>query len=169
MPPKTGLREFQEQLAARLTTGDEGDAARFLGFEAAGRLWLLPAADSGELLPLAAPLHAVPLTRPWFAGLLNVRGNLYGVTDFSRFLGGDPTPRDADARLLLIGNRHPGHSALLVARSFGLCPAHDWEAQAAPGAAPWISGSFVDGQARCWERLDVCALLAAPDFLAVGI
>jgi twitching motility protein PilI len=46
----------------------------------------------------------VPLTRPWFAGIANIRGNLHAVGDFSVFCGGPPIVQNANARLLLIGS-----------------------------------------------------------------
>ena len=48
----------------------------------------------------------MPLTRPWFAGIANIRGNLHAVSDFSLFRGGAPIVQNANARLLLIGTRH---------------------------------------------------------------
>ena len=33
------------------------------------------------------PITPVPLTRPWFRGVANVRGNLYSVVDFAAFVG----------------------------------------------------------------------------------
>ena len=38
----------------------------------------------------------VPLTKPWFLGVANVRGGLYGMIDFGAFLTGRQSARAAD-------------------------------------------------------------------------
>jgi hypothetical protein len=62
----------------------------------------------------------VPLTKPWFAGIANIRGNLYSVVDLSAFIGKEATPQNTSSRLLLIGTRHGSNAALLVTRMIGL-------------------------------------------------
>ena len=51
-----------------------------------------------EVVPSPSIL-ALPLTRTWFCGLSNVRGNLYSVVDLRAFLGGPPTEIGPDCRL----------------------------------------------------------------------
>lgn len=80
-----------------------------------GARWLVNLDGSGEVLPLPS-ISIVPLMQPWFAGVANIRGTLFSVVDFSAWRGGEPTPRTAQARLLLIGQ----HSALLLRRTWGL-------------------------------------------------
>lgn len=80
-----------------------------------GARWLMNLEGSGEVLPLP-PITPVPLMQPWFVGMANIRGTLFSVVDFSAWRGGEPTPRTAQARLLLIGQ----HSALLLQRTWGL-------------------------------------------------
>jgi twitching motility protein PilI len=111
---------FRNTLAARLTTAAQGRGAlSWLGVEAGSEAWLLDLSDSGEIIQ-APQLAPVPLTRAWFAGIANIRGNLHAVTDFSVFRGGAPTPQNANARLLLIGAKHGANAALLVSRMLGL-------------------------------------------------
>ncbi len=64
-------------------------AASKLGLQVGDDRWLVDLADAGEVIPVP-PITAVPLTRPWFAGVANIRGNLYSVVDFAAFLGGAP-------------------------------------------------------------------------------
>jgi twitching motility protein PilI len=119
MAKRISLREFQSQLTARLGSAQRGETTRaLLGIES-GRgsdaFWLLDLSDSGEIVPLPAAggLLPVALTKPWFTGVVNIRGMLYSVIDFSAFRGGEPTPRNADTRKLLVGARHGINSALL--------------------------------------------------------
>lgn len=93
MAKKTSLRDFQAYLAGRLTTAAQGrSASSWLGVRAGEENWLIDLSDSGEIVQ-ALKLTAVPLTRPWFAGIANIRGSLHAVADFSVFCGGADAPQ----------------------------------------------------------------------------
>ncbi|MFA7291722.1 MAG: chemotaxis protein CheW [Rhodocyclaceae bacterium] len=166
---KGSLREFQEHLAARLTVAAQGKAsAALLGVQAGNDYWLLNLSDSGEIVPLP-PLAPVPLTKSWFSGIANIRGNLYSVADFSALRGGEPTPMNAASRLLLVGTRHGSNAALLVTRMLGLKnPETLTSVPAAEGQHPWEAEHLVDADGREWKKLNVRALLADPDFMEIG-
>ena len=111
MAKRLSLRDFQEDLSARLLSAKRGETTPpMLGFRAGARRWLLELPDSGEVVPLPT-LSPVPLTQPWFAGMANIRGGLHAVVDFAQFAGAAPTPRSDRSRLLLIGARHGINSA----------------------------------------------------------
>jgi twitching motility protein PilI len=169
MAKKISLREFQEHLAARLTSAAQGKAnLALLGVQTGQDFWLLNLSDSGEIVPLP-PLTPVPLTKPWFSGIANIRGNLYSVADFSALRGGDPTPMNAASRLLLVGSRHGSNAALLVTRMLGLKnPDSFTPSTTATDLHPWESDRLVDGDGREWKRLNVRALLADTDFMEIG-
>lgn len=168
MARKISLREFQEHLAARLSGSGGSRAAGMLGFQSGDTRWLANLSDAGEIVPLP-PLTPAPLTRPWFAGVANVRGVLYAVSDFSAFLGGEPTPRNAQSRLLLIGARHGINAALLVNRLLGLRNIDSLRAKDAdPDAPDWAHEAFADNDEQHWRKLDVARLLANERFLEIG-
>ncbi len=168
MAKKISLREFQEHLAARLTSAAQGKAsAALLGVQTGSDYWLLNLSDSGEIVPLP-PLTSVPLTKPWYAGIANIRGNLYSVADFSALRGGEATPMNAASRLLLIGTRHGSNAALLVNRMLGLKNPDQFTAVADANPHPWESGRVVDNDGREWKKLNVRALLADPEFMEIG-
>ena len=83
------------------------DAAQFarLGLLAGGQHWLVRLDDASEVVAVGA-ITPVPLTRPWFCGLSNIRGSLYSVIDLGQFLGGPPTVLTVEARLVLMRG-HP--------------------------------------------------------------
>jgi twitching motility protein PilI len=119
-------------------------------------------------------LTPAPLTKPWFAGIANIRGVLYSVVDFSAWRGGAPTPINAQSRLLLVGARHGINSALLVRRALGLRPQLQMHAagEARVGAgdtAPWLGGRFKDAQDVTWTQLRIPALLADPNYLDIAL
>jgi twitching motility protein PilI len=169
MAKRISLREFQESLVRRLAEAQSGDRRALLGLQAGNDNWLIDLADSGEILPVP-PLSPVPLTRPWFSGVANVRGTLFGVVDFSAFQQGPPIAPAGHARLLLIGAKHGINSAILVSRALGLRSKEDFEAD--PGEAdprPWVAQRLRDNQNRLWLKLDTPKLLAYPGFLDAGI
>ncbi|HMA90125.1 MAG TPA: chemotaxis protein CheW [Burkholderiales bacterium] len=170
MAKRVSLREFQENLASRLkaAAGEPASSAR-LSFEAEGTLWLLRLESSGELLPVPQ-IDRVPLTRTWFLGVANVRGMLFGVTDFSAFIAGAPTRRGSDNRLLLVGQPHGINAALLVTRLTGLLNLAEFEpleTQGGPGEQ-WVERAWRDRDGRAWRELDTGKLLAHRDFLDVA-
>lgn len=180
MATRISLREFQQSLSERLVSARRGEGGRaLLGVESGGEElpggshWLIDLADSGEVVPLPHLTHA-PLTKPWFAGIANIRGALYSVVDFSAWRGGAPTPVNAQSRLLLIGARHGINSALLVRRALGLRPQLQMHAasNARVGAgetAPWLGGRFKDAQDVIWTQLRIPALLADPNYLDIAL
>lgn len=169
MAKKGSLREFQAHLARRLAGASEQSAAGLLGIQSGADFWLLNLSDSGEIIPLT-PLTSVPLTKPWFAGIANIRGNLYSVADFSAFQGKEPTPQNPSSRLLLIGTRHGSNAALLVTRMLGLRNIEDLTpAPADPEPAPWAQDAYTDNEGRRWKMLNVRQLLADENFMDIGV
>jgi len=167
---RASLRDFQEDLASRLkaAAGEAAPSAR-LSFESGDSRWLLRLDGSGEVLTVPE-VSRVPLTKDWFLGVANVRGVLYGVSDFAAFLGGQATVRGAENRLLLIGQPHGVNVALLVTRLAGLRnlselePVDDLDA-----VSPWGAEAWRDGEGRTWRELDGAKLLAHRDFLDVAM
>jgi len=170
MAKKISLREFQENLSKRLTSAKAGKASRaLLGVQAGREHWLLDLSESGEIIPLP-PLTSVPLTKPWFCGLANVRGTLFSVVDFSAFQGEETTPQNADSRLLLVGSKLGINSALLVNRTLGLRNIEQLESRhTTADQRPWVGEQFTDAQGRDWKRLNVRTLLSQANFLDIGM
>src|SRR5207237_2511987 len=99
------LRTFQQELATRLATktAAQVESSR-LGLSCGGVRWLIPLADAGEVVTVPT-IVGVPMTRRWFLGVANIRGNLYSIVDFAGFLGCDPLPPAATTRLVLFAPR----------------------------------------------------------------
>lgn len=169
MARKSSLREFQAHLAARLAGVADQRAAGLLGVQAGADYWLVGLSDSGEIIPLP-PLTGVPLTKPWFVGIANIRGNLYSVADFSAFQGKEATPQNASSRLLLVGTRYGNNAALLVTRMLGLRNIDDLTPAAAdPESPPWARDAYTDKEGRRWKMLNVRQLLGDEAFMDIGI
>ena len=95
---KLDLRAFQQELATRLAskTAAQVESSR-LGLACGGEQWLVRLADAGEVVAVP-PVTPVPHTQRWHLGIANVRGNLYSVIDFARYLGRDSTGVGAQSR-----------------------------------------------------------------------
>ncbi len=161
---RTRLRDYQAQLLARMqaASGGAGAAPSQLGLEIGARRYLVELAEAGEIVPLAPPTP-VPLTQPWYLGLVNVRGNLTGVIDFARYLDGESGEAPAaapGARLVTIAPALGVNAALLVSRVHGLRQA---------GAMMAEDGRLRDGEGNEWTPLSLAALVREERFLHIGI
>lgn len=167
MAQKTSLRDYQRDLAERLKNAGVGRSASKLGLQVGGEAWLVDLVDAGEVIPVPA-IVPMPLTRPWFKGMANIRGNLYSVVDFPAFLGRPPTAVGDQSRLLLVGERFRLAAALLVDRSLGLRNPAQLRRREGE-AAQWARAEYEDSDGRQWKELDLPQLVQHPDFLSVGV
>lgn len=169
MARRIGLREFQLSVVERLRTANTRAAlASRLGFQVAGRNWFVPLHQVSEVVPVPQTV-GVPLTRPWFRGVANVRGNLYGIVDFSQFQGGEPIGPGIERRVILISDRLVAGSGLLVSRMLGLRNPEQFNAAAKPAdAPPWVAGAYTDAGGGSWLELDLPVLAREQRFLEVG-
>jgi len=171
---KLNLRAFQQELATRLAakTTAQVEQSR-LGLACAGSQWLVRLADAGEVI--AVPTVAtVPLTRSWYLGIANIRGNLYSVIDFGGFLGHEvepPMPGSAPARLVLFGPRVGElRAGLVVNRVLGLRNLVELvRGDAASDAPAWYGARWTDREGGTWQEIDLALLAQDPGFLQVGV
>src|SRR5207237_7904030 len=135
---RVSLRDYQLALSERLQSAQAGArASSKLGLRMGGEAWLVDLMEAGEVMPVPS-ISPVPLARPWFKGVANVRGNLYSVTDFSAFVGAKAVKISEQARLLIIAERFRVGAALLVERSLGLRHADSLTPQPLAGVQPAV-------------------------------
>src|SRR6185312_6570371 len=93
--------------------------------EAGASKYLFPLGHAGEIFPWTPP-QAVPYTQPWFLGVANLRGGLYGVIELSAFAAGAAPAASAGeatsshARLVALNDLLEVNCALLIDRLVGL-------------------------------------------------
>jgi len=176
MANREALRELQSRLASRLQAArSEGVQAAWLAVEAAGNKYLFPLSQAGEIFPYAST-QGVPYTHPWFLGVANLRGGLYGVVQLSAFATGVPTALAAteaariQSRLVAFNELLEVNCALLVDRLAGLRGAEAFTASEPPGAeAPaWLGHLFTDAAGERWQEVNLQALSQQPQFLSIG-
>jgi twitching motility protein PilI len=160
------LREYQQQLIERIrATASSNATSSHLGVEAGGQRWTISLADVSEVIP-TVPLIPVPMTQTWFAGMANVRGSLYAVTDFSCFVNGTTTPTTPECRFVLLHERFRVHAALLVRRSLGLRQLLN-DADASADTTSWYGTTHSDADGGIWQELRVSMLIKDSQFLSV--
>jgi len=169
MARRGSLREFQMGVAERLrTAGTRAALASKLGFQVGADNWFVALHQVSEVIPVPSSVP-VPLTRAWFRGVANVRGNLYGMVDFSAFQGGEPIGPGTERRVVLISERLVGGAGLLVSRMLGLRNPEQFKAAERPAdAPPWLAGVYTDAGGTRWLELDLPALAREQRFLEVG-
>jgi twitching motility protein PilI len=168
-PNKLNLRAFQQELSERLKhkTAAQVDSLR-LALECGGASWLVRLGDTGEVVPCPTPV-AVPLTKPWFLGVANIRGSLYGMVDFGSFLTGEPSSRGIGARLVLLGPRFlEMRAGLVVSRVLGLRNLTDFSPSESATPRAWASRTWRDKTDMEWRELDLPRLVQDPQFLQIA-
>lgn len=168
---RTRLREFQTQLVERMQAVRSGaqENASQLGVMIGSTRWLLNLQEAGEIVSVGA-ITKVPLTRDWFLGLTNIRGNLISVIDLARFQGMAPTPIDKESRIVAFASALSFNSGLLVSRVMGLRNITDMELQ--PSSTPashWSAQRYVDRDSQVWTELNLSLIVQDPQFLHVGL
>lgn len=140
-----------------------------LGVQIGSQYWLVNLSDISEALPIPK-LTSVPLAQPWFCGVANFRGNLYGIVDFSHFLGGAPTQFGVESRLLLAHQKFAVNCGLVVSRMLGLRnPEKMQRVEIGGEAPPWVAAEYHDETGQRWLELNMQVLTGHPQFLNVGL
>ncbi len=171
MARKTSLREYQVAVAERLRTLAQrgASAASRLGFMIGDTRWVMRLNEVAEVLPVPS-ITPIPLSKSYFRGVCNVRGNLYGVVDFSAFMERAPVTPNVENRLLLLPHTVVHGSALLVSRMAGLRNAENFKLLERSSDLPaWVVNRYKDQDGNEWNELDVAALALDEKFLNVGI
>ncbi|AGU51830.1 putative type IV pilus signal transduction protein PilI [Variovorax paradoxus B4] len=176
MANRDALRAFQSRLASRLQAArTTGVAAAWLAVEAGEGKYLFPLGHAGEIFPWTPP-QPVPYTQPWFLGVANLRGGLYGVVHLSAFASGAPDNTAAteaarmQSRLVALNELLEVNCALLVDRLAGLRGAEAFTASEPPDAqAPvWLGHLYTDAAGERWQEVNLQALSQQPEFLSIG-
>jgi twitching motility protein PilI len=175
MANREALRELQTRLASRLQAArSEGTAVRWLAVEVGGSHCLFPLAQCGEIFPWT-PVQPAAYTQPWFLGVANLRGGLFGVVDFARFMADVvPSARTdtplSECSLLSLNAGMDVNCALLVSQLSGLRGPESFTASQAPLAdAPAYFGRvYTDAAGLAWQEVNLLALSQLPSFLSIG-
>ena len=166
---RQALREFQRELVERTQrarVGNNSEQMR-LAVQAGDQQLLLDIAHAAEVIAYEG-VKRVPHTAVWFLGLINCRGRITGVMDFSGFLGHPVKPLQDSDRLLVLSDALEVACAVRVSRVTGLVSLSDFSMQSKSADEPaWVRSVFVDRESRTWRLLDLPLLMGDPKFLDV--
>lgn len=175
MADKDALRALQTRLAERMQqVRGETPRLSWLAVSCAGLGLLLPLQQAGEIFSLA-PVLPVPHTQPWFAGVVNHRGNICTVVDMARFLGlraaDETSPGPDQARLIALNQAMAVNCALLVDRLEGL--RHEVDMTSLDPGDNALRPAFArecwrDAAGRVWQELNLAELTRHPQFLTIA-
>lgn len=168
---RTRLREFQAQLVERMQAARSGVETRInrLGVMIGPNRWLLDLQEAGEIVSVGT-ITKVPLTKDWFLGLSNIRGNLISVVDFAQFQGFAPTVIDQETRIVAFAPALSFNSGLLVSRVLGLRNVAEMEPKSnSEAGASWSIQRYLDNESQVWTELDLSLVVQDPQFLHVGL
>lgn len=175
MSKREALRDLQTRLATRLQSAKaEGMSAAWLAVKAAGAYYLFPLAQSGEIFP-AANIQAVPYVQPWFLGVMNLRGGLYGVVDLAAFLSGSPTPVRSEQLLsessvITFNTALEINSALLINGLAGLRHVEAFTSSEPPpeGAPVYFGPCYTDADGQRWQEINLQLMSQSSQFLSIS-
>lgn len=187
MANREAIRELQARLASRLQAArDEGLSVSWLAVKSGGLNYLFPLTQSGEIFPITS-LQPVPYARPWFRGVVNLRGGLFGVVDVAGFLAGNAatvaneapngTVPEAtsvavaatEAIVVTLNAALDVNCALLVDGLAGLRSPEAFTAAQAPAsdAPPYFGNRFTDADGELWQEINLQTLSQLPSFLNI--
>jgi twitching motility protein PilI len=176
MANREALRELQSRLASRLKAANtEGVSASWLAVKAGGTNYLFPLAQSGEIFPLAN-IQGVPYSRPWFRGVINLRGGLYGVVDLAGFIANDGAVTAgseqmlAESSVITLNAALEVNCALMVQSLAGLRHRDAFSGSDAPteDAPTYFGPRYTDLAGEPWQEINLRALSQLPQFLSIS-
>ncbi len=130
--------------------------------------WLVPMSDISEILPVPK-ITPVFLTQPWFLGVINVRGSVYGLCDLSGYFDNKPTCISTKSRIFLTTPRLGAGYALLAGNVLGIRNLMEFTRQQNhEDRRSVVAGTYSDRQDRRWRMLNLRALVQLESFRQVN-
>ena len=175
MANRQALRELQSRLAERLQVArTQGVAASWLAVQAGGLNYLFPLSQAGEIFPWVST-QAVPYTQPWFLGVANLRGGLFGVVDMAAYVTGRPVPAKgemarSESRLVALNAALEVNCALLIDKLAGLRNQDAFIdfAGRADDAPAFFGNQYFDQSGAAWQEINLQQLAQQAHFLTIG-
>lgn len=164
------LWAFQREIVERTQNARDNidNQSRRLAVQAGSEHLLFDLMQTGELLN-NINLTPVPLTKPWFLGLANSRGNLIGVVDLAGFLGKPIAASDKSDRLLVFASAISTHCAIRVSKVFGLIDIATMSQQSSTvNSLRFGKQVYIDKESQRWTELDLASMARDPTFLDIN-
>ena len=168
MSKQSQLREYQTSILARLENAKKAGAeppAGYLGVVIGSKNILVNLQEISETLPIV-DIHRVPIVKPWFLGIANVRGVLYAINDIAQMLENTFTSISSSARLLLLSQSVTSNVAFVVEKMIGLRKLDEMKLreEVIEDDICLKSQTYQDDENRVWYMLDCDKLIRSKEF-----
>lgn len=122
--------------------------------------YVVPMVEVSEVIAIPKLVQA-PLTQPWFAGVANVRGQLYGVTDLSIYLHNKPMPYNLKSRILLVSQDSKTYGGFIVTQMLGIRNLSEFklEKTSQKKMTDGVIARYRDQDGTIWHELSLFELL----------
>ncbi|UJP05993.1 MAG: chemotaxis protein CheW [Nitrosomonas sp.] len=142
----------------------KNDSSIVLGVMAGMDRYLIPIEEIQEVIALQK-ITSVPLTQSWFLGLMNVRGNLYGITDLGAYLNKKPTTHSSKSRVLLISSEKL-FNGFIVNSMLGIRNLSEFVSKSLINEENARKGidRLVDADGKFWQKLSLYKLMSDKKF-----
>ena len=175
MANRQALKDLQIRLAERLQLArTEGVAPSWLAVEVGANHYLFSMAQAGEIFPWV-DTHPVPYTKPWFLGVANLRGGLFGVIDLESHLTGPAAlPRRAaphkESMLITMNSSLEINCALLVDKLAGIRNQQSFAAFSPKSSdlPDYFGNRYTDQMGVVWQEINLQLLAQQASFLTLG-
>ena len=168
MSKQSQLREYQTNILARLENAKKAGAeapAGYLGVVIGSKNVLVNLQEISETLPVV-DIQRVPIVKPWFLGVANVRGVLYAINDLAHLLENTFTSISSNTRLLLMSDAVTSNVAFVVEKMIGLRNLNDMKPHQTieEENACLKAQTYQDDENRVWYMLDCDKLIRSKEF-----
>lgn len=158
MADKIALKDYQKSILDKLEavkTDVANAPVSYLGVSIGGRSVLVDLLEISETLAMV-DIQPIPLVKPWFLGMSNIRGVLYAINDVVRLLDDKPTEISSNTRMLLINKRIVSNVGFVVDKLIGLRSAESLKAleDSTEESICFSSARYEDDEKRLWTVLD---------------
>jgi twitching motility protein PilI len=168
MSKQSQLRDYQTSILERLENAKKVGAeapAGYLGVVIGSKNVLINLQEISETLPIM-DIHRIPIVKPWFLGVANVRGVLYAINDIAQMLENTFTSISSSARLLLMSEAVTSNVAFVVEKMIGLRKLEEMKLreELVENDICLKSQTYQDDENRVWYMLDCDKLIRSKEF-----
>lgn len=163
--------EYQHTLTEQIKkAGNTEPSLAALGVAVGEDRYLIPMNEVSEVIQIPK-LARVPLTQPWFLGLANVRGSLYGITDLGVYLGGQSMPFNLKSRILLVSPGNKVYGGFVVNSMLGIRSLSEFTPIQPSRKKRQSQGDikqYQDAEGRLWRALSLFQLIRDEKFFQIA-
>ena len=168
MEKRTTLRDYQTSILARLENAKKAGAeapAGYLGVVIGGKNVLINLQEISETLPMMN-IQRVPLVKPWFLGVANLRGVLYAINDLGQMLENTLTTISSNTRLVMVSETVKSNVAFVVDKMIGLRKLDEMQVrkEVVDESVCLKTQSYQDEENQIWHMLDCDKLIRSKEF-----